>query len=416
MTLEGDWYNLYQETVVDTLPVCRRIEETARINTEKVLRAMQKARVSDFHLKGSSGYGYNDLAREALEEVYAGVFSSEAALVRSQIVSGTHAIALCLYGVLRPGDELLAVQGAPYDTLAAIIGINGRESGCLQEYGITYRQVELLPDGSPDYQAIKQAINSRTRMVMLQRSRGYSLRPALTIDRMKELIDFIRAQKSDVVIFVDNCYGEFVEEREPTEIGADLVAGSLIKNPGGGLAPTGGYVAGRHKYVEMAASRWSAPGIGREVGPSPDYVRLLFQGIFLAPSFVGEALQGMVFAARLFERLGYDTYPGYMEDRSDIIQAVVLNSPRKVIAFCQAIQASSPVDAHVRPEPVDMPGYADPVIMAAGTFIQGASLELSADAPMRPPYTVYLQGGLSRHHTRLAVIQAARALENLQGA
>lgn len=413
MTLEGDWLRLYQETVIDTQSVCQKIEETARVNTEKVLRAFQKARVSDFHLKGSTGYGYNDLARETLEEVYAEVFSSEAALVRSQIVSGTHAIALCLYGILRPGDELLAVQGTPYDTLAAIIGINSNESGSLKEYGITYRQVELLPDGTPDYQAIKQAINSRTKMVMLQRSRGYSLRPALTIDRMKELIDFIRGQKPDVVILVDNCYGEFVEEREPTQIGADLVAGSLIKNPGGGLAPTGGYVVGKNKYVQMAANRWTAPGIGWEVGPSPDYVRLLFQGIFLAPSFVSEALQGMVFAARLFERLGYDTSPAYTDFRSDIIQAVILNSPQKVIAFCQAIQASSPVDAHVRPEPVDMPGYTDQVIMAAGTFIQGASLELSADAPMRPPYIVYLQGGLSRHHTRLAVIQAARTLQML---
>lgn len=388
--------------------VCEVIEKISRQNHIKILKAFQSARVSDFHLKGGTGYGYNDAGREALEEVYAGIFGAEAALVRGQIVSGTHAIAICLFGVLRPGEELLSVQGRPYDTLEEIIGVNGCGEGSLKDFGIGYRQVELNENLEPDYQAIRGAIGPNTRMVLIQRSRGYSLKPSLSLTSMAELIKFIRGCREDLVIFVDNCYGEFVEEEEPSSIGADIVAGSLIKNPGGGLAPTGGYVVGKERYVRLAANRWTAPGIGSEVGPSPDFIRLMFQGIFLAPRFVAEALQGAVFTARLFEKLGFSANPGFNSPRTDIIQAIELGNPERLVAFCRGIQAASPVDSHVRPEPVGMPGYSDHVIMAAGTFVQGASLELSADAPLREPYAVYMQGGLSRYYTRLAAINAAR--------
>ncbi len=400
--------SLSEEVDGEIEEVCRRYEKISLGNHLKVLNAFQKVRVSDYHLKGGTGYGYNDYARDTLERLYCEVFKTEAALVRAQIVSGTHAIALCLYGILRPGDELLSVQGTPYDTLEEIIGVHGRESGSLADYGITYRQVELTPEGRPDYQAIKAAINKKTKMIMLQRSRGYSLRPSLDIEKIAELISFIRSCKDDVVVFVDNCYGEFVEAVEPTEAGADIMAGSLIKNPGGGLVPSGGYVVGKEKYVHMAAARWTAPGIGAEVGPSPDFVRLMYQGLFLAPSLVAGALQGAVFTARLFERLGFSASPSFNESRTDIIQAMVLGNRARLVAFCRGIQSASPVDAHVRPEPNDMPGYSDQVIMAAGTFIQGATLELSADAPLREPYAVYMQGGLSKNYTRLAALNAAR--------
>ncbi|MCL6612643.1 MAG: methionine gamma-lyase family protein [Peptococcaceae bacterium] len=389
-------------------PVYRFIEERALKNHARVLQAFHRVRVSDFHLKETTGYGYGDRGREALENVYADVFRAEAALVRGQIVSGTHAIALCLFGVLRPGDELLSVQGEPYDTLGEVIGIRGRAYGSLKELGVTYKQVEPLIGGGIDYGAVGQALGDRTRMVMLQRSRGYNWGPSLGIAEMREIIRYIKKRKPDAVIFVDNCYGEFVEEEEPIEAGADLAAGSLIKNPGGGLAPTGGYVVGKADYVEMAAHRWSAPGIGAEVGPSAGYQRLLFQGLFLAPHAVAEALKGAVFAARLFERLGFDVLPRYDEPRKDIVQAIRLGTPERMIAFCRGLQKASPVDSHVRPEANAMPGYGDPVVMAAGTFVQGASLELSADGPIRPPYAVYLQGGLSKEYVRLALLSAAR--------
>jgi len=327
--------------------------------------------------------------------------------------SGDHAIALCLFGVLRPGDELLAVQGTPYDTLVKMIGIRGNESGSLKEMGISYRQVELLNDGTPDFSGIKNAIGTKTRMVYIQRSRGYSLEPSFSINKISSLIKFLRDCKKDLVIFVDNCYGEFVEHSEPIEAGADLIAGSLIKNPGGGLAPSGGYLAGKTRLVEMAANRWTAPGVGSEIGPSQDFIRLLYQGLFIAPRCVAEALQGAVFTARFFERLGYQTIPSYNEPRTDIIQVVVLGAEEKLIRFCKGIQSASPVDSAASPEPWDMPGYENKIIMAAGTFIQGASLELSADAPIRHPYAVYLQGGLSRYYTRLAVINAAGKLEDI---
>jgi len=399
---------LSEEVDREVQPVYRLIDERALKNHAKVLEAFRQMRVSEFHLKGSTGYGYGDRGRETLEGVYAAVFRAEAALVRSQIVSGTHAIALCLYGVLRPGDELLSVQGEPYDTLGEMIGIRGRENGSLREFGVLYNQVELLPEGRLDFAGIEKALGEKTKMVILQRSRGYKWAPSLGTGEMRKLIAFIKNKKPDTIVFVDNCYGEFVEAEEPVEAGADLAAGSLIKNPGGGIAPTGGYVVGKKKYVEMAANRWSAPGIGQEVGPSAGCQRLLYQGLFLAPHIVAEALKGAVFTARFFERLGFEVMPGYCEERSDIVQAISLGSPERIVAFCRGLQAASPVDSHVCPEPVAMPGYGDPVVMAAGTFIQGASLELSADGPVRPPYAVYLQGGLSKEYVRLAVLSAAR--------
>ncbi|MBE3588985.1 MAG: methionine gamma-lyase family protein [Thermoanaerobacteraceae bacterium] len=406
----SDLNALAAEVDAEVQPLYRQVEIRARENHARVLAAFHQARVSDFHLKGSTGYGYGDRGREALEAVYARAFCAEAALVRSQIVSGTHAIALCLFGILRPGDELLAIQGAPYDTLEEMIGTRGCAPGSLKELGVTYRQVDLLPGGQPDWPGIGRAINQNTRMVLLQRSRGYSRRPSMTLEEMGRVIHWLKKRKPDVVVFVDNCYGEFVETLEPAAVGADLAAGSLIKNPGGGLAPSGGYVVGRQPYVEMAAARLTAPGLGSEVGPSPDYQRLLFQGLYLAPHVVAEALKGAIFAARFFQRLGFNVSPAPEEERTDIIQAIELGSRERVLAFCRGLQRASPVDAHVRPEPVDMPGYEDPVIMAAGTFVQGSSIELSADAPMREPYTVYMQGGLSREYVQLAVLAAAREI------
>lgn len=405
--------SLLEEVEIEVKGVYSLIEKTALKNLDKVLKAFRRAKISDFHLKGTTGYGYGDRGREGLESVYADIFKAESALVRSQIVSGTHAIALCLYGVLRPGDELLAVQGNPYDTLSEMIGIRGRAPGSLKDLGVSYKQVGLTKEGQVDLSAIGQAICENTRMVMLQRSSGYRWAKSLSIPDIREITGYIRNIKKDILIFVDNCYGELVEEEEPVEAGADLVAGSLIKNPGGGLAPTGGYVVGRSKYVEMAASRWSAPGIGSEVGPSGDCQRLLFQGLFLAPHIVSEALKGAVFAARFFERLGFDVLPKYNERRGDIVQAIKVGTADKMIAFCRGIQAASPIDSHVRPEANTMPGYEDPVVMAAGTFVQGASLELSADGPIRPPYVVYLQGGLCKEHVKLAVLWAAREVLKL---
>lgn len=408
---ESQLCRLADEVDEEIREICWQIEKSAYKNHQKVLGQFIKSRVNDFHLKGSTGYGYNDLARDKLEDLYSGVLKSESSMVRGQIISGTHAIALCLFGVLRPGDELLSVQGAPYDTLVKMIGIRGNEPGSLKELGVKYRQVDLLDDGSPDLNAIQKAIGPNTRMVYIQRSRGYSLRPSFDIKKIAWLISFIRKCRDDLVVFVDNCYGEFVEESEPIEAGADLIAGSLIKNPGGGLAPSGGYIAGKKRLVQMAANRWTAPGVGSEIGPSPEYIRLLFQGLYMAPRCVAEALQGAVFAARYMQRLGYSTVPSYDDPRTDIVQSIILGSADNVISFCKGIQSASPVDSGAGPEPGDMPGYENKIIMAAGTFVQGASLELSADAPLREPYAVYLQGGLSRHYTRMAVINAALKME-----
>lgn len=390
--------------------IYRKIETRAMINHSRVLEGFHLARVSDYHLKGSTGYGYDDAGREALEKLYAHIFGAEAALVRGQIVSGTHAIAIALFGLLRPGDELLAVQGSPYDTLEELIGKRGNAPGSLRDFGVSYRQVELDQSGMLDWAEIEKSLTGKTKVVLVQRSRGYAWRPSLTLEELEKLVSFIKRLAPRALVFVDNCYGELVDTLEPPAVGADIIAGSLIKNPGGGIAPTGGYLVGKKDLIEMAANRWTAPGIGGEVGPSLGHQRLLFQGIFLAPHTVAEAIKGAVFAARLFERMGYKVSPRYDEERSDIIQAIALETPERLVAFCRGLQAASPIDAHVLPEPNYMPGYEDDVIMAAGTFVQGASLELTADAPLRKPYSVYLQGGMSKEYVRLGVISAARAV------
>ncbi len=393
--------------LADVRPYWERVEETALYNQAKVLRAFHGAGISEYHFAPSTGYGLGDTGRDRLEAVFAAAFGAEAGLVRTQIVSGTHAITLALFGVLRPGDELVAAVGAPYDTLQAVIRGG---TGSLYDWGVSYREVAVQATGAPDLQALKAAVGPRTRAVLIQRSRGYSLRPSLSVAQVGEVIAAVRSVRPDVYCLVDNCYGEFTEEQEPAEVGADLVMGSLIKNPGGGLAPTGGYVVGRRELVEAAAARLTAPGIGSEVGASPDGHRLLLQGFFLAPHTVAEAICGAHFTAALFERLGFRVRPRYQVPRTDLIQAVELDAPERLVAFCQAIQRCGPVDAHVRPDPEHMAGYADQVIMAAGTFVQGSSIELSADGPLRPPYAVYFQGGLTRQHVIWAAVKAAAEL------
>lgn len=385
------------------------IDETAEYNQMKVIKAMQDNRVSDIHFAGTTGYGYNDLGRDTLEDVYASAFKAESALVRPQLISGTHALHIALSGNLRPGDELLSPVGKPYDTLEGVIGI--RECpGSLKEYGVSYRQVDLLEDGSFDYENLAKAINEKTKLVAIQRSKGYATRPTLSVARIEELISFIKKIKPEVICMVDNCYGEFVETIEPIEAGADMMVGSLIKNPGGGLAPIGGYIVGKKECVDNAAYRLTAPGLGKEVGASLGVSQSLYQGFFLAPTVVASALKGAVFAANIYERLGYDVVPNSTESRHDIIQAVTLHSAEAVIAFCQGIQAAAPVDSFVTPEPWAMPGYDSEVIMAAGAFIQGASIELSADAPIKPPYAVYFQGGLTWFHAKLGILMSLQKL------
>lgn len=388
-------------------PVYKRMEQVSLANHQKVLEAFHRSRVSEYHLKGSTGYGYGDAGREVVEKVFASVLRCESALVRGQIASGTHAIALCLFGILRPGDELLFVTGKPYDTLEEVIGVRGNAPGNLREMGIQYKQVGLLPDGRPDLQEIQHAIGSKTKMVMIQRSRGYDWRASIDIEQIGEICRAIREVNKDTVIFVDNCYGEFVEECEPIEVGADLLAGSLIKNMGGGIAPMGGYVAGRADLIEMAANRLTAPGIGAGVGASLDFNRWFLQGIFMAPHVVGEALKGAVFAAALFERMGYEVSPGYSEKRSDIIQGIKFGNAEEMLAFCRGLQKGSPLDGYITPEPAPMPGYDDMVVMAGGTFIAGSTIELSADGPLREPYAIYMQGGLSKEYVKLGILSAA---------
>lgn len=392
------------------LPQYQQIDCIALFNHKKVLNAFHNCQISEYHLKGSTGYGYGDTGRDKLEEVYAQVLGAEKALVRGQIVSGTHAIALCFFGILRPGDELLSITGSPYDTLEEAIGIRGNASGSLKSLGITYNQVDLTNEGNIDLEAVSNAINDKTKMITIQRSRGYSWRPSLNIVAIKDAVEHIRSVRSDIIIFVDNCYGEFVELKEPTEVGVDLIAGSLIKNIGGGLAPTGGYVAGKTELVEMAANRLTAPGIGSAVGASLELNRLFFQGLFMAPHIVSEALKSAVLAAKLFQDLGYEVLPLPNEIRTDIIQSIKLGTPENLVAFCQGLQKGSPIDGHVTPLPSGMPGYEDAVIMAGGTFIQGSSIELSADGPLREPYIAFLQGGLSKEYTKLALISAAQQL------
>ena len=385
------------------------IDQVAEYNQMKVIKAMQENRVSDIHFAATTGYGYNDLGRDTLESVYASAFHGEAALVRPQLTSGTHALCVALSGNLRPGDELLSPVGKPYDTLEEVIGI--RESvGSLKEYGVSYRQVDLLPDGSFDFDGIRRALNEKTKLVTIQRSKGYATRPTLSVERIGELIRFIKEIKPEVICMVDNCYGEFVETVEPLDVGADMIVGSLIKNPGGGLAPIGGYIVGKKECVDRAAYRLTAPGLGKEVGATLGVTQSLFQGFFLAPTVVAGALKGAIFAANIYENLGFPVVPDGTESRHDIIQAVTFGTPEGVIAFCQGIQAAAPVDSFVTPEPLDMPGYDAPVIMAAGAFVQGSSIELSADGPIKPPYAVYFQGGLTWYHAKLGVLMSLQKL------
>ncbi len=390
------------------------IDEMAELNQLKVIRAMQECRVSEACFQATSGYGYNDLGRDTLERVYAKIFETEDALVRPQITCGTHALHIALAANLRPGDELLSPVGKPYDTLEEVIGIRPSR-GSLAEYGVTYRQVDLLPEDEDgnlfDYEGIRKAINAHTKLVTIQRSKGYQTRPTLSVERIGKLIAFVKAIKPDVICMVDNCYGEFVEATEPTQVGADLCVGSLIKNPGGGLAPIGGYIVGKKEYVENAAYRLTSPGLGKEVGASLGVIGSFYQGLFLAPTVTAGALKGAVFAASLYERFGYHVVPNGTESRHDIIQAVELGSPEAVIAFCQGIQAAAPVDSFVVPEPWDMPGYDVPVIMAAGAFVSGSSIELSADAPMEPPYAVYFQGGLTWQHAKYGILLTLQYLK-----
>lgn len=400
----------YGEAVArELLPRFAEIDEVAQYNQLKVLKGMQDQQVSEACLLGTTGYGYNDLGRDTLERVYASVFHTQDALVRPQITCGTHALALALMSNLRPGDELLSPVGKPYDTLEEVIGIRPSK-GSLAEYGVSYAQVDLLPDGGFDYDNIRRAINERTRLVTIQRSKGYQTRPTLSVARIGELIAFVKGIKPDVICMVDNCYGEFVETSEPSDVGADMVVGSLIKNPGGGLAPIGGYIAGRRDCVENAAYRLTSPGLGKEVGASLGVLRDFYQGFFLAPTVTAGALKGAIFAANIYEGLGYKVVPDGRESRHDIIQAVTFGDPEGVIAFCQGIQAAAPVDSHVTCEPWDMPGYDSQVIMAAGAFVSGSSIELSADGPIKPPYAVYFQGGLTWEHARFGILRSLQSL------
>ena len=385
------------------------IDATAEYNQIKVIKAMQDARDSDVHFAATTGYGYNDLGRDTLEEVYAKAFHGEDALVRPQLISGTHALTVAMSGNLRPGDEILSPVGKPYDTLEEVIGI--RDSiGSLKEYGISYRQVDLLPDGSFDYENIKKAINEKTKLIEIQRSKGYDTRPTLSVSQIGELISFIKEIKPDVICMVDNCYGEFVETIEPTDVGADMIVGSLIKNPGGGLAPIGGYIVGRKDCIERAAYRLTAPGLGKEVGATLGVSQSLYQGLFLSPTVVAGAVKGAIFAANVYEKLGFAVVPNSTESRHDIIQAITFGTAEGVIKFCEGIQAAAPVDSYVVPEPWAMPGYDSDVIMAAGAFVQGSSIELSADAPIKPPYAVYFQGGLTWYHAKLGILMSLQKL------
>lgn len=409
MGISNEVYNFGKEILGGLKERFEAIDKIAEYNQMKVLNAMQECKVSDIHFAATTGYGYNDLGRDTLEEVYAKVFHTEDALVRPQLVSGTHALAVALSSQLRPGDELLSPVGKPYDTLEEVIGI--REStGSLAEYGVKYRQVDLLEDGSFDWENIRKAITEKTKMLTIQRSKGYQTRPTLSVTRIGELIKFVKEIKPDVICMVDNCYGEFVETIEPTDVGADMCVGSLIKNPGGGLAPIGGYIVGKKECIERAAARLTSPGLGKEVGASLGVISSFYQGFFLAPTVTAGALKGAVFAANVYEKLGFGVVPNGTESRHDIIQAVTFGTPEGVIEFCKGIQAAAPVDSYVVPEPWAMPGYDSDVIMAAGAFVQGSSIELSADAPIKPPYAVYFQGGLTWNHAKFGILMSLQKL------
>lgn len=387
----------------------QEIDRISEYNQIKVIAAMQNQKVSEACLLGTTGYGYNDLGRDTLEKVYADIFHTEDALVRPQITCGTHALALALLSNLRPGDELLSPVGKPYDTLEEVIGIRPSR-GSLKEYGISYSQVDLLSDGSFDYENIRKAIKPCTKLVTIQRSKGYQTRPTLSVERIGDLIRFIKGIRSDIICMVDNCYGEFTETIEPSDVGADLVVGSLIKNPGGGLAPIGGYLAGKKECIENAACRLTTPGLGREVGASLQALPSFYQGLFLAPSVTANAMKNAIFAANIYEKLGFSVVPNGTEPRYDIIQAITFGKSEGVIAFCRGIQQAAPVDGHVTPEPWNMPGYDSPVIMAAGAFVSGSSIELSADGPIKPPYTVYFQGGLTWQHGKFGIMKSLQSL------
>lgn len=409
MGISPEVYEYGEQTLVSLKDRFDEIDKTAEYNQLKVLKAMQDCRVSEACLLGTTGYGYNDIGRDTLEAVYASLFHTEAALVRPQITCGTHALALALMSNLRPGDELLSPVGKPYDTLEEVIGI--RESrGSLKEYGISYRQVDLKEDGSFDWEGIRNAIHPNTKLATIQRSKGYQTRPTLSVEQIGELIAFLKSIKPDIICMVDNCYGEFVETIEPSDVGADMIVGSLIKNPGGGLAPIGGYICGTKACVDRCAYRLSAPGLGQEVGANLGLMTALYQGFFLAPTVVSGALKGAIFAANIYEKLGYRVVPNSTESRHDIIQAVELGSEEAMIAFCRGIQAAAPVDSYVSPIPGDMPGYDSQVIMAAGAFVQGSSIELSADGPIRPPYAVYFQGGLTWVHAKLGILMSLQKM------
>ncbi len=386
--------------------IFKDIEKREQYNQYKVIKAMQKNKLSDIHFAASTGYGYNDLGRDVLENIYADVFKAEAALVRPQIISGTHALTVAMFGNLKYGDELLSAVGKPYDTLEGVIGNKRKVKGSLTEHGIIYKQVDLLENGVVDIEGIIKAVNSKTKLVTIQKSKGYCFRKSLSNEEIKNIIDAVKSVNQNAVCMVDNCYGEFVDIIEPIEVGADLVVGSLIKNPGGGLAPVGGYIVGKEEYVNNAAYRLTAPGLGKEVGPSLGITPSMIQGLFLAPSVVSAALKGAVFASDVFERLGFEVQPSPLNKRADIVQAINMKTKENVIEFCCGIQQAAAVDSFVVPEPWDMPGYDCPVIMAAGAFVQGSSIELSADAPIKPPYTIYIQGGLTWNHAKLGIITA----------
>jgi cystathionine beta-lyase family protein involved in aluminum resistance len=394
---------LVKEVEAQVRPIHQEMEERIDKNQFRVLKSFQNHRVSDSHFIPTTGYGYDDIGRETLEKIYAEVFGGEAGLVRPQIISGTHAISIALFGVLRPGDELLYITGKPYDTLEEIVGIRGSGIGSLKEFGINYQSVSLTDEGRVDFGEVAKQINTNTKMIGIQRSKGYATRPSFTVEEIGEMIKFVKEIKSDVVVFVDNCYGEFVEDYEPCHVGADLIAGSLIKNPGGGIAKTGGYIVGKKRWVEACSYRMTSPGIGAEAGASLYSLQEMYQGFFLAPHVVGQALKGAVFTAAILEKLGMNSEPKWNSKRTDLIQSVQFNDRDKMVAFCQAIQYASPINSHVTPYPSYMPGYEDDVIMAAGTFIQGASIELTADGPTRPPYVAYVQGGLTYSHVKMAI-------------
>ncbi len=401
---------IIKQAEADCETLYKKVNTTVEKNQQHVLEAFKKNRIGDFHFNATDGYGYDDVGRDGLEALYADVFGSEDALVRPQIVSGTHAISTTLFGLLRPGDELIYITGGPYDTLEEVIGLRGENTGSLKDYQIDYNQVALNSDGTIDYQGVKNMITNKTKVIGIQRSKGYDDRPSFTIAEIEEMVKFVKEIDENLIVFVDNCYGEFVEELEPTHVGVDIMAGSLIKNPGGGLVRAGGYIVGKEELVQLAANRLTAPGLGKEAGATLNMLQEMYQGFFLAPHVVGEALKGAIFTSRFLELLGFKTTPHYQDVRTDLIQSVTFNDADKMITFCQAIQENSPINSYVQPYPSEMPGYDDKVIMAAGTFIQGSSIELSADGPIKEPYIAFIQGGLTYAHVKIALIKSVKTL------